>query len=93
MVNGSAKLSFSCAAAACVILLCGAPCALAQSAPEPAPVDESKLPDEQKSLTEVNKELTNPISGIWSIALQESTYWLNMAIIPKQIEGNLIDSM
>ncbi len=28
-------------------------------------------------MTEVNKELTNPISSIWAIAFQQNTYWLN----------------
>lgn len=35
------------------------------------------LPNETKSLTEVNKELSNPISSIWAIAFQQNTYWLN----------------
>jgi hypothetical protein len=35
------------------------------------------VPTEAKSLTEVNKELTNPISSIWAIAFQQNTYWLN----------------
>jgi hypothetical protein len=30
-----------------------------------------------KSLSEVNKELANPISSIWALQLQENTYWLN----------------
>jgi hypothetical protein len=30
-----------------------------------------------KSLDEVNKELSNPISNIWALQLQENTYWLN----------------
>lgn len=30
-----------------------------------------------KSLDEVNKELSNPISSIWALQLQENTYWLN----------------
>jgi len=33
--------------------------------------------DENKSLDEVNKELSNPISSIWALQLQENTYWLN----------------
>jgi hypothetical protein len=33
---------------------------MAQTTTAP-PVDESKLADDKKSLTEVNKELTNPI--------------------------------
>lgn len=32
---------------------------------------------ETKSLDEVNKELSNPISSIWALQLQENTYWLN----------------
>ena len=62
---------------AAIALLCCTPRTMAQITPNP-PIDESKLPDEKKSLTEVNKELTNPISSIWSITFQENTYWLNM---------------
>jgi hypothetical protein len=29
------------------------------------------------SLTEVNKELSNPISSIWALQFQQNTYWLN----------------
>jgi hypothetical protein len=35
----------------------------------------AQTPD--KSLDEVNKELSNPISSIWALQLQENTYWLN----------------
>jgi hypothetical protein len=35
-------------------------------------------PDETKSLTEVNTELSSPISSIWSLTLQQNTYWLTM---------------
>ena len=31
-----------------------------------------------KSLTELNKELTNPISSLWSIAFQQNNYMLDM---------------
>src|SRR5262249_25299157 len=37
-----------------------------------------RQPDETKSLTEVNKELSNPISSIWSLTFQQNTYWLTM---------------
>jgi hypothetical protein len=30
-----------------------------------------------ESLDKVNKELSNPISSIWTLQLQENTYWLN----------------
>ena len=39
-----------------------------------------------KSLNEVNKELSNPISSIWALQLQENTYWLNK---PKRNVVNL----
>jgi hypothetical protein len=29
------------------------------------------------SLTEVNKELSNPISSIWALQFQQNTFWLN----------------
>ena len=32
---------------------------------------------DSKSLDEVNKQLSNPISSIWALQLQENTYWLN----------------
>jgi len=32
---------------------------------------------DDQSLDEVNKELSNPISSIWALQLQENTYWLN----------------
>ena len=66
-------------AAAVVIQLCCASGARAQSAMAVTPADEraaEKMPDQAKSLTEVNKELSNPISSIWSLTFQENTYWL-----------------
>lgn len=30
---------------------------------------------DSRSLDEVNKELSNPISSIWALQLQENTYW------------------
>jgi hypothetical protein len=32
---------------------------------------------DSKSLDEVNKEPSNPISSIWALQLRENTYWLN----------------
>ena len=54
---------------------------LAQSAGPQAPSDEraaENQPDQTKSLTEINKELSNPISTLWSVTFQENTYWLTM---------------
>ena len=60
-------------------LLGTAPRARAQTAPSSADYRaEENAPDATKSLTEVNKELSNPISTLWSITFQENTYWLNM---------------
>jgi hypothetical protein len=60
------------------LLLCRVSRAMAQSAPAPADSRAAEnLPNDSKSLTEVNKELSNPISSIWAIASQENTYWLN----------------
>jgi hypothetical protein len=64
-----------------LLLLWRVPGASAQNGSVPqAPADSraaENLPTESKSLTEVNKELSNPISSIWAIAFQENTYWLN----------------
>jgi hypothetical protein len=78
------------------LLLCGGGRAVAQTAQNPPAVASSQsgsynvpavdyrarenAPNENKSLTEVNKELSNPISTIWSLSFQENTYWLNMPL-------------
>ena len=61
------------------LLLC-VPGAMAQSAGVAPPDNRAaeQRPDETKSLTEVNKELSNPISSIWSLTFQQNTYWLTM---------------
>jgi hypothetical protein len=53
------------------ISLCVAILALAVVVPAAAQASGSE------SLDEVNKELSNPISSIWALQLQENTYWLN----------------
>jgi hypothetical protein len=61
-----------------LLVLFRTPCAKAQTASAPADSRAvESLPNEAKSLTEVNKELSNPISSIWAIAFQQNTYWLN----------------
>jgi len=47
--------------------------ALVLTAVSPAAADTA----ESESLTEVNKQLSNPISSIWALQLQQNTYWLN----------------
>jgi hypothetical protein len=54
------------------LLLGRAPRAIAQNTPAPADSRAAEnLPNDAKSLTEVNKELSNPISSICAIAFQE----------------------
>ena len=64
---------------AAALLVCGVQNATGQTAPPPVDnrADEN-APNDAKSTTELNKELSNPISTIWSITFQENTYWLNM---------------
>lgn len=60
------------------LLFVATPRAMAQTAPAPADSRVAEnLPTESKSLKEVNKELSNPISSLWAIAFQQNTYWLN----------------
>ena len=53
-----------------------------------------------ESLTEARKQLTNPVSSLWSIAFQQNNYMLDMGpgkeaqflvtpVIPKLIKGTL----
>jgi hypothetical protein len=63
------------------LLLFRVPGTMAES-PRVAPPGDNRTaenqPDSTKSLTEVNKELSNPISSIWSLTFQQNTYWLTM---------------
>jgi hypothetical protein len=53
--------------------------ATAQTASLPADnVGAQNAPIHKKSATELNKELSNPISTLWSITFLGDTYWLNM---------------
>ena len=72
-----------------LVVICVANHAVAQSTPDPAPVDESKLPDNKKSLTEVNKELSNPISNIWALQLQENTFFIHPGIEDKSSRNSV----
>lgn len=63
--------------------------ASAQTTPNPPPVDESTLPDNQKSETEVNKELSNPISSIWALQIQENTFFIHPGIEDKSSRNSV----
>ena len=47
------------------------------------------LPDNQKSETEVNKELSNPISSIWALQIQENTYFIHPGIEDKSSRNSV----
>ena len=69
----------SIAALTAILLVSGSQHARAQTTPAPMDyVAAENAPNDTKSTTELNKELSNPISSIWSITFQENTYWLNM---------------
>ena len=72
-----------------LVLLIGASHAAAQTAQNQPPVDESQLPDNQKSATEVNKELSNPISSIWALQIQENTYFIHPGIEDKSSRNSV----
>src|ERR1700687_1505209 len=85
---------------------------LAQSAQGPTPSNapvqglEQEIDSEvaaagngKASLTEVNKELSNPISTIWALSFQQNTFWLNKTdsnvvnllfqpVLPVSLTGN-----
>jgi hypothetical protein len=63
--------------------------ASAQTTQNPPPVDESTLPDNQKSATEVNKELSNPISSIWALQIQENTFFIHPGIEEKSSRNSV----
>jgi hypothetical protein len=63
--------------------------ASAQTPPNSPPVDESTLPDNQKSATEVNKELSNPISSIWALQIQENTFFIHPGIDDKSSRNSV----
>src|SRR6202158_5068341 len=42
-----------------------------------------------KSMTEVNKELSNPISSIWALQLQENTYFIHPGIEDKSSRNSV----
>ena len=53
---------------------------LATAQTRSVPVDNraaEDLTNGAKSLTEMNKELSNPVTTIWSLEFQQNTYWLN----------------
>ena len=51
--------------------------ALMVASPAAAETSTAAENAESESLTEINKQLSNPISSIWALQFQQNTYWLN----------------
>jgi hypothetical protein len=49
----------------------------AQSLEQEINSEVAEVGNGKASLTEVNKELSNPISTIWALSFQQNTFWLN----------------
>ena len=58
-----------------VIILAAAPVRADEPSPPPAPSPNGA---QAASITEINKELSNPISSLWSIAFQQNNYLVDM---------------
>jgi hypothetical protein len=71
----------------------------AQSLEQEIDSDVAEAGNGKASLTEVNKELSNPISTIWALSFQQNTFWLNkpernvvnllfQPVLPVSLTGN-----
>ena len=71
------------------LLVCGPQRAHAQTAPAPFNYRAAENgPSDTKSATELNKEVSNPISSIWPITFQEDIYWLNSRLV--RVDRNMV---
>jgi len=73
--------------ATCVIF-CGGSYARAQTLPSPAPAGQGTAPPADEA-TEINKELSNPISSIWALQIQENTYFIHPGIEDKSSRNSV----
>ena len=82
------RQTYGCGAAAhplAVLLLIGIAAATVHAQ------DEASKPDAGMSLTEINKQLVNPVSTLWSITFQQNNYWLTMPDdLAERTENNLL---
>ena len=58
-----------------MVILIAAPLWAADTPPTPGPATGEA---QGKSLTEINKQLTNPVSELWSVSFQQNNYILDM---------------
>jgi len=68
-----------------------APTTSGQGAGEAAvSAEKTPAPAEGESLTDVNKKLTNPVSDIWSISIQQNNFLLDIDGKHNQMNSNLV---
>jgi hypothetical protein len=60
----------------------------AQTPPNPAPAQGATAPPTDEA-TEVNKELSNPISSIWALQIQENTFFIHPGIEDKSSRNSV----
>jgi hypothetical protein len=66
-----ARRAFRCLTALLLVAWLAAPAAAEEPTPQGAAADAS---EQEPSLTEINKKLTNPVSDLWSITFQQNNY-------------------
>lgn len=65
------------------VMFCGGSRVEAQTLPNPAPAVPAATAPPTDEATEVNKELSNPISSIWALQIQENTFFIHPGIEDK----------
>jgi hypothetical protein len=73
---------------ACVMFCCESH-ATAQTLPNPPPVAAAAAAPPTDEATEVNKELSNPISSIWALQIQENTFFIHPGIEDKSSRNSV----
>jgi hypothetical protein len=66
--------------------------ASAQTLPNPAPAVPAATAPATDEATEVNKELSNPISSIWALQIQENTFFIHPGIEDKSSRNSVTSS-
>jgi hypothetical protein len=61
----------------------------AQTLPNPAPAAQAATAPLTDEATEVNKELSNPISSIWALQIQENTFFIHPGIEDKSSRNSV----
>ena len=61
----------------------------AQTLPNPAPAAQAATAPPTDEATEVNKELSNPISSIWALQIQKNTFFIHPGIEDKSSRNSV----